>query len=210
MKLCGLIGLKETQRILEHKKRAKTIFQWSLILGAQFEILGPVEHYFIAPTIYRAMLKSSNFYSWEYLMVLQNKIQMHHICYPVNEEHSISRLLQEVPFQVNTHRYAETSSVITELQSRCLVPTSASAPYTLAVDLQQSFKKGGNFDSIQTCLHSLKISLSAFRWQFGSSENLYFSYWQYFQWSGPSPKSPRLSFPPGAPLFLLITDLPQV
>lgn len=131
-------------------------------------------------------------------MVLQNKIQMRHICYQVNEEHTISRLLQEVPFQINTHRYAETSSAVTQLQSRCSVPTSASAAYIWAVDLQQSFKKGGNFDSNQTCLHSLSISLSSFRWQFGSSENLYFSYWQCFQWSGPLPKNPRLSFLPWA------------
>lgn len=53
-------------------------------------------------------------------------------------------------------------------------------------------------DSNQTCLHSLSISLSSFRWQFGSSENLYLSYWQYFQWSGPLPENSRLSFLPWA------------
>lgn len=37
MKLCGLIGLKEMHRILEHKKKTQTIFQCSLILGAQTE-----------------------------------------------------------------------------------------------------------------------------------------------------------------------------
>lgn len=50
-------------------------------------------------------------------MVLQNKIQMRHICYQVNEEHTISRLLQEVPFQINTHRYAETSSATKQVLS---------------------------------------------------------------------------------------------
>lgn len=52
MKLCGLIGLNEIHRILEQKKKAKIIFQRSLILGALFEILAPIEHLLFYSTWY--------------------------------------------------------------------------------------------------------------------------------------------------------------
>lgn len=106
--------------------------------------------------MFRAKLKLSNCYSWEHLVVLQNKLQMCHICHPVNEEHTISKLLQKAPFQINPPRSAGITSGIAELQSR----TSAPA---LARDLWQSFKMEETLiqslfvpEGIQASLRSLK------------------------------------------------------
>lgn len=70
--------------------------------------------------MFRAKLKLSNCYSWEHLVVLQNKLQMCHVCHLVNEEHTISKVLQKVPFQINPPRSARITSVFTGLQSRTL------------------------------------------------------------------------------------------
>ena len=97
------------------------------------------------------------------MVVLQNKLQMCHVCHLINEEHTISRLLQKLSFQINPPRSAGITSAFAGLQSRSLHPTYAPAPWALALDLQQSFKMEETLiqslfvpEGIQASLHSLK------------------------------------------------------
>lgn len=157
--------------------------------------------------MFRAKLKPSNSYSWEHLVVLQNKFHMCHVCHPVNEEHAIGTVLQKVPFQINPPSWnhlslfrAAKQELTTHLYFR-----------VFALDLQ-IFQNEGKFDSIPVCTWE-DSGCFAFlekcpEYQLWGGDHLEtrktpcFSYWHHFQWSVlPSP-SPPLPSPSSFPLCL--------
>lgn len=154
--------------------------------------------YFTAPDMFRAKLKLSNCYSWEHLVVLQNKLHMCHVCHTVNKKHTTSRILQKVPFQISPPRPAGITSV------------QDFGSLRISSWLAAIFQNGRNFSSIPVCAWAvsgfsvlLKSALTTSSeltiWKLGklciSHIDMIFN---------------ALSSPPQAFLFPFLPDPPQV
>ena len=186
-------------------KKSKSFSRGALFYVPNLKYQSPQStHYFIAPNTLQAKPKLSKCYSQEHLVVLQNKLQMCHICHSINEEHIISRPLQKVPFQIYPRRSAGIISVFAGLQRRSLAPTHASAPWRLA-PWQQSFKMEGTLtwsvfwrDSGFCALPEECPNYQLWGDHLETGKTLCF-YWHHFQWSVLPSLSPSLPSPFSSP-----------